>query len=33
MDEIAKALGCMLSPYLQYFYLEKKMFMRRGSRL
>lgn len=26
MDEIAKALGCMLSPYLQYFYLEKKMF-------
>lgn len=25
MDEIAKELGCMLSPYLQYFYLEKKM--------
>ena len=25
MDKIAKELGCMLSPYLQYFYLEKKM--------
>lgn len=25
MDRIAKELGCMLSPYLQYFYLEKKM--------
>lgn len=25
MDSIARELGCMLSPYLQYFYLEKKM--------
>ncbi len=24
MDAIAKDLGCMLSPYLQYFYTEKK---------
>lgn len=26
MDAVAKALGCMLSPYMQYFYTEKKSF-------
>lgn len=25
MDRVAKELGCMLSPYLQYFYMEKQM--------
>lgn len=25
MDELARTMGCMLSPYLQYFYLEKYM--------
>lgn len=26
MDAVAKAIGCMLSPYMQYFYTEKKAF-------
>ena len=26
MDRVAKELGCMLSPYLQYFYMERQMF-------
>ncbi len=25
MDKVAQELGCMLSPYMQYFYLEKHM--------
>ena len=25
MDRVAQELGCMLSPYMQYFYLEKQM--------
>lgn len=25
MDGVAKELGCMLSPYLQYFYMERQM--------
>ncbi|MDE6127953.1 MAG: 6-phospho-beta-glucosidase, partial [Lachnospiraceae bacterium] len=25
MDRVAKELGCMLSPYLQYFYMERQM--------
>lgn len=25
MDRVAQELGCMLSPYMQYFYLEKEM--------
>ena len=27
MDRVAKELGCMLSPYLQYFYMEKEMLL------
>lgn len=26
MDKVAKMLGCMLSPYMQYFYMERYMF-------